>query len=233
MKELSVPFSLFDFFAILFPGVIVVFGIYLFINPSLTEAGHIAALSNLYFPRIGGDLTLATFFILSCYLIGQVLNALSELLIDRPANRIFGAHIGRDINHFIVQEALKKQFGNDIKNQSVRRTFIMIESLVGLKMHDAAATAKRFIALAIMFESLALALMIAGIALIRSFAKGHLFSGSPLTLVFVIAFVFILVSLSLWSYRRYKSMWSQTMSMSFVAIVNTGTETVPEKIDTE
>lgn len=222
MKELSIPFSLFDFFAVLLPGTVGLLGAYLFINPSLTEAGHDAAFSQAILQRLTSDLALVTSLVLSSYLMGQVLNTLSELLIDRPANRLFGAHIVRDLSHHTVQMAVRKKFGDDILKQSHRRTFIMMESLVGANMPDAAATGKRFIALAVMFQSLALALLFVGVALIRGYLIGEVFSGSLVTLALAVAFILVLATLLLWSYRRYKRMWSQTMSMSFAAWVNPG-----------
>jgi hypothetical protein len=36
VKEVNIPFSLFDFFAILIPGAVGLFGIYLLLNPQLT-----------------------------------------------------------------------------------------------------------------------------------------------------------------------------------------------------
>ena len=222
MKELSIPFSLFDFFAVLLPGAVGLFGVYLFLNPSLTQAGHDAAFSRIILQRFTGDLALITSLVLSSYLLGQVLNALSELLIDRPANRFFGAHIVRDLKHYNVRKAIRKKFGDDILQQSARRTLIMVESTVGANMPDAAATAKRFIALAVMFQSLALALLFVTAALIRGYVIGEVFSGSFVSLAMVVVFMFMLVGIMLWSYRRYKRMWSQTMCMSFVAWVSLG-----------
>lgn len=219
MKELSIPFSLFDFFAVMFPGVVGLFGVYLLINPSLTQAGHDAALCQTVLQRPLGDLALFTGLVLISYLLGQVLSALSELLIDRPMNRFFGAHMVRDLSHHNVQKAIAKIFGEDILKQSARRTFIMVESAVGANMPDAAATAKRFIALAVMFQSLTLALLFVGAALVRGYIVAALFSDSFSKFALVVVFLLILIALMLWSYRRYKRMWSQTTCMSFVAWV--------------
>lgn len=222
MKELSIPFSLFDFFAVLLPGATGLFGLYLFINPSLTQAGHDAALSQAIFQRFDSDLALITSLVLASYLAGLVLNALSELLIDRPTNRVFGAHVVRDLNHYNVQKAVQSKFGNDILRQSIRRTFIMIESTVSAHMPNAAATAKKFVALAVMFQSLALALLIVGVALVKGYVIGQAFANSFASLFIAVIFILVLVVLTLWSYRRYKRMWSQTMCMSFVAWANLG-----------
>lgn len=222
MKELSVPFSLYDFFAVLLPGVVGLFGVYLFINPSLTQAGHDAAFSRIILQQFTGDLALITGLVLSSYLLGQILNAFSELLIDRPVNSFFGAHIVRDLNHYNVRKAVQQEFGDDILKQSPRRTLIMVEATVGANMPDAATTAKRFIALAVMFQSLALALLFVIVALIMGYTVGKIFSDSFINLVVMVVFILVLVAIMLWSYRRYKRMWSQTLCMSFVALVNLG-----------
>lgn len=219
MKELRVPFSLFDFFAVMFPGAVGIFAVYLLINPSMTQTGHDAAFSQTVLQRPIGDLSLVTGLVLASYLLGQVLNALSEVLVDRPVNKFFGAQIIRDLNHHNVKKAIQKKFGDDILKQSFRRTFIMVQSTVGGNMPDVAATAKKFIALAVMYQSLALTLLFIGAALIRGYKFGQAFSDSFVDFLFVMVFILMLVALMLWSYRRYKRMWSQITCMSFVAWV--------------
>jgi hypothetical protein len=219
MKELNIPFSLFDFFAVLMPGALGLLALYIFINPSLTPSGHEAIFSRLALPRFSGDLTLLTTLVLSAYMLGQVFNALSEILIDRPFNRLRGAHIVRDIKHHNVRAAIEKHFGEDILKQSIRRTFIMVESAVAAKFPEAAATARRFIALAVMSQSLALGLLFIGAALIRAqFYRGPV-SESLAELLAILVGILVLIALMLWSYRRFKRMWSQTICMSFVASV--------------
>jgi hypothetical protein len=90
MKDFSVPFSLFDFFAILLPGAMGAFGLYLFANPAFTAAGHEAVASEIVLGQITSQVALLTGLVLFCYLLGHVLNALSELLVDRPANALLG-----------------------------------------------------------------------------------------------------------------------------------------------
>jgi len=183
----------------------------------LTRSGHEAVFSQTILSQLSGDLVIVTGAVLCSYLMGLVLNALSELLIDRPANRMWGAHIARDLNHYNVKKAVEKKFGADILRQSVQRTFVMIESTVGVQMSDAAASAKKFVALATMFQSLTLALLLVGAALVRGFAAGLLFAGAWPRLVSTMCVILALAGLMLWSYRRYKRMWSQTVCMSFVA----------------
>jgi hypothetical protein len=222
MKDISIPFSLFDFFAVLMPGVVGLGGLYLFVNPSLTQAGHEAVFSGVAFLRFDSDLVAFTLFILASYLMGQVLNALAELLIDRTANRLFGAHIVQDLTHHTVQQAIRKHLGAGFLKLSARRIFNALEALVGANMPEAAASAKTFIALAVMFQTLALTLMLILAALIRGYWIGALFAGSFFSLVLAIALILVLIGLLLWSYRRYKRMWSTTVAMSFVAWVNPG-----------
>lgn len=222
MKDLSIPFSLFDFFAVLLPGAVGLAGLYLFVNPSLTQAGHETVFAQLAFLHLENDLVIFTSFILASYLMGQVLNALAELLIDRPANLLFGAHIILDLTHHAVQKAVRRHFGSDIPKQSYRRTFNMLEALVGANLPEAAGSAKRFIALAAMFQTLALALILIAAALIRGYWIGAMFPASFSGLMLAIVLILMLFALMLWSYRRYKRMWSTTVAMSFVAWVNPG-----------
>ena len=233
MKNLNIPLSLFDFFAVLLPGAVGLFGIYLFINPSLTTEGHAAALSQVFFGKFKSELVIAAGLLLLSYLIGQVLNALSEL-IDKLANWRFGAHIVRDLRHSIVGSALEMEFGDDLfkhLKHDYRRTFIMVEASVSQNMPDSALTAKKFIALAVMFQSLGLALFFVGIALVKGYVDGEVFSCSFARLGLTIVSIIILNILLFWSYRRYKRMWSQTMIMSFVAWVKSqrGVQSKPPK----
>jgi hypothetical protein len=220
MKDISAPFSLYDFFAVLLPGAVGLFGIYLFLNPSLTQARHDVIFSPVIFKQFTSDLALITSLVLSSYFLGLVINALSELLIDRFANRILFAHIDRDLEHHNVKNAIQKKFGKDILKQSSRRTFIMVETTVGTHLPEAAARASKFIALAVMFQSLTLALLIIAVALVRGAMIGQVFTGSFVSSAIGVILFLVLVSLMLWSYRRYKRMWSQTVFMSFVAWVN-------------
>jgi hypothetical protein len=89
MKEINVPFSLYDFFAILLPGGVGVFGLYLFFNPTLSAEGHQAAAAGVQLSDLN-EILLATGVIVLSYLLGHLLNAFSELLIDRPANATLG-----------------------------------------------------------------------------------------------------------------------------------------------
>jgi len=154
--------------------------------------------------------------------MGQLLNALSELLIDKLSNRLWGAHIVRNLRHPYVGLALEKEFSKDIFDylkHDYRRTFCIIEAIVDKNMPDSAITAKRFIALAVMFQSVALALMLVVVSFINGYIKGHIFSESILTLFLVLILILILIVLLFWSYRRYKNLWALTVSMSFVAWV--------------
>jgi hypothetical protein len=217
MKELNIPFSLFDFFAVLMPGAVGLFGIYLFVNPSLTLSGHNEAFSHNVFSQEIGDLALFTLLIISSYLFGHVLNALSEIIVDKPSNRIFGYHIREDIEHPSVKAALLKEFGDYTELQNKKRTFIMIETVVSKEFPDTAAQAKRYIATAVMFESLALSQILIGTAIIRGYLTGKIFQDMFIQFMFLVIFLVILILIMLFSYRRYKSMWSRNICMAFVA----------------
>ena len=90
MKEFSIPFSLFDFFAILLPGAVGAFGLYLFANPALTAVGHQAIVSKTVLGQVTNQIAVITGLVVFSYLLGQVLNAVSEICLDRPANALLG-----------------------------------------------------------------------------------------------------------------------------------------------
>ena len=74
--------------------------------------------------------------------------------------------------------------------------------------------------MAALFQSLSLALLAIGSALIRGYAIKEAFSGSFVSLALAVVLILTMTAITLWSCRRYKRMWSQTMCMSFVAWVN-------------
>jgi hypothetical protein len=92
-------------------------------------------------------------------------------------------------------------------------------------MPDSAITAKRFIALAVMFQSVALALLLVAAGLIKGYAEESIFSNSLVMLGLALTSILVLVVLLFWSYRRYKSLWSLTVTMSFVAWVQSKSRT--------
>jgi hypothetical protein len=222
MKDISVPFSLFDFFAVLMPGAVGLGAVYLFLNPSLSEAGNAAVFSRLAFLQFDSELLAFTLLVLASYLLGQVLNALAELLVDRTANRLLGAHIVDDLGHRTVQQAIRKHLGAGFVRLSARRLLATLEALVGTHMPEVAASARTFIALAVMFQTLALTLFLVLVALLRAYWLGALFAGSLASLAMAVGLLLLLIGVLFWSYRRYKGMWSRTVMMGFVAWVNSG-----------
>ena len=84
MKDIKIPFSLFDFLAVMFPGAVMLFTLYLWWNPGLKAQPE--AIKGTVFEGLDSELLLATLAVLSSYLVGYMVNALSEYLIDRPAN---------------------------------------------------------------------------------------------------------------------------------------------------
>ena len=169
MREMTIPFSLFDFFAVLLPGGIGLLGLYMFANPTLSVEVHQVVFSKSLLNKIDGDFAIFTLFVIASYLMGHILNALSELLIDKPANRIFGRHIASDFKHATVMKVFKQEFGEDIFHQQYRQKFVMVESVVGKNMPDAVIIARRFIAMAVMFESLALSTIIVLTAVVKCY----------------------------------------------------------------
>ncbi|MBI3762203.1 MAG: hypothetical protein HY260_10120 [Chloroflexi bacterium] len=100
MKDIKLPFSLFDFFAVLFPGVIMLFTIYLWFNPALSARNSV--FQGTIFEKFGNELLIATFVVLAAYLVGYLINAVSEYLIDRPANAL----LGWPVHQFLVKQGL-------------------------------------------------------------------------------------------------------------------------------
>ncbi len=102
MKDVNVPFSLYDFFAILFPGFFGVISIYLFIDPSLHNL-------NLYFLSLNNinDFILIIILIVICYFVGHIFNTLGNFFIERPATRF----IGWTVNIYLANNGILQDKG--------------------------------------------------------------------------------------------------------------------------
>jgi hypothetical protein len=217
MKEITIPFSIFDFFAVLLPGGIGLLGLYMFVNPTLALDVHQSIFSGSILFEIKGDFAIITILVIASYLMGHVLNALSDILIDTSMNKIFGAHIRKDIENPIVNKAISQEFGKNILKQNYRRIFVAVEAIVSKNVPDAVITARRYIALAVMFESLTLSVIIILAALLKGFILNKFCFSLPIFLfpIVLIALTFVFI----WSYRKYKGMWSRVFTMSFSACV--------------
>jgi hypothetical protein len=250
MKDISIPFSLFDFFAILLPGAVGAFGLYLFANPALTPAGHQALVSQVVLGQITGQIAVLTGVVLFSYLMGHVLNALSELLVDRPANALLGWSTSQylvglrlsvdkglrwtgfgwpprlplhrqyawaapeEASAFgrLLRTCVEETFGADVFDE-VRYTFNLVQASVREHKKEAAATAQIFIATAVMFQSLAVAMLLIGVALLWGVISAQI---SAASFVGGEALVVVLLLIFLFSYRRYKRMWVDTFFVAFV-----------------
>jgi hypothetical protein len=253
MKDISVPFSLYDFLAILFPGFAGGLGIYLFFDPTLAK-------SSAFIQTLGtvNELILLTLVIIGGYFIGHLFNAVSELIVDRPANTLLGwtgsrylANLGilRDlgfhgfaiINHklkfpkrlfeysaaddwltqvgALLLNCMQAQFGDVEKDYGY--TFTVIRAFVAKSNPEAAGEAKIFAATGAMFQSLTLAILVIGTALLKGvFTK----SLSETYLAPILIGTIGIALLTFFSYRRYKRMWTETFYAGFMAVAKKTTE---------
>jgi hypothetical protein len=246
MKDISVPFSLYDFLAILFPGFAGGLGIYLFFDPTLTK-------SSTFIQTLGtvNELILLTLVIIVGYFIGHLFNAVSELIIDRPANALLGwtgsrylANLGilsdqglhgfAIINHrlkfpkrlytscedddwltqvgALLLNSIQAQFGDVALDYGY--TFTIIRAFVAKSNPEAAGEAKVFAATGAMFQSLTMAILVVGAALLKGVFTKEL---SGTLLVPILIGTFGIALLTFFSYRRYKRMWTETIYAGFMA----------------
>jgi hypothetical protein len=250
MKDVSIPFSLFDFFAILLPGAVGAFGLYLFANPALTPAGHEALASQVVLGQVTNQIAVLTGVVLFSYLLGHALNALSELLVDRPANGLLGwstsqylvglrlsadkglrwTGLGWPLRFPLQREyawaapekatvfgrllraCVGEKFGEDVFDE-VRYTFNLVQASVREHMKEATAAAQIFIATAVMFQSLAVAMLLIGLALLWGAINAQI---SVTSFVADEVLVILLALIFFFSYRRYKRMWVDTFFVAFV-----------------
>jgi hypothetical protein len=222
MKQLNIPFSLFDFFAILMPGIVSMMGVLILVKSPSTIKECEEIISRISTNKMENEFILFFVLILFSYLMGHILNALSELLIDKQLNKIkvkkkdsiwFGYHLKKDMKTENVKTAIVETFGEKVSNEEQHREiFNMVETLM-MKYHpEKIAEAKSFIAIAVMFESLALSsLFIGGV-----FVFGSIPFKAP-QIILIILLTLVLAGLFIWSYRRYKSMWSKAVLFGFAA----------------
>jgi hypothetical protein len=253
MKDVSVPFSFYDFFAILLPGSVGLLGLYLFVNPALTAGGHQAAFGGLAIGESTNEFVLLTGLIILSYLVGHLFNAFSELLIDRPANAILGWHgsiylknLGllvdqgvrvrdkrgrftlpkrsyawaeeKDVKPLgkLVRECIETKFGAVFERRGYSFIFTYVRAFVSLNASDVAGEARLFIATAAMFQSLVLAILLAGIAILVAALTSHISPGAFWTSLLL---VILLMTMFFISYRRYKRMWVETLYAGFIVSV--------------
>ncbi len=248
MKDISVPFSLYDFLAILFPGFAGGLGIYLFFDPTLAK-------SSAFIQTLGtvNELILLTLIIIIGYFVGHLFNAVSELVVDRPVNALLGWTVSRYLTNlgilrdfglrgFVIKEkrlnfpkrifrfsedtelltqvgalllnCIQTQFGDVERDYGYTNT--IIRAFVAKSNPEAAGEAKIFAATGAMFQSLTLAILVIGAALIKGVFT-NLLSGALLAPILIGTLVIALLAFS--SYRRYKRMWTETLFAGFMAVV--------------
>lgn len=247
MKDINIPFSLYDFFAILFPGIFGLISIFLFLDPSLQNI-------NLYWQSINGinDFILSLALIILCYFVGHIFNTLGRFLVERPATQfsgwsvnkylaIQGIVLDKGIRGFVRKEGhLRfpkrifeynesgnvKPMGILIKkcvetifgkiNQDYGYVYRLVQAYVTQLAPASASEAKIFSATAAMYESLTVAYALIGIALLHGIVISKSFSNVTVALIVV---SFILSVLCLYSSRKYRKLWVETMYAAFVVVV--------------
>jgi hypothetical protein len=247
MKDVNVPFSLYDFFAILFPGLFGVASIYLFIDPSLKNI-------NLYFSNLNAvnDFLLIIIFVITCYFIGHIFNVLGNFFVERPATNFIGWTVNvylakngilqdKGIRGFVrkdgrlkfpkrvfeyvgksrskpvgelIQSCIEVTFGK--VNQDYGYVYRLIYAYVTQFAPVIAGEAKVFTATAAMYESLTVAFVLMGIALLKGNLQGQIATNPTIGGLIVLVLLSILCFSSS---RRYKRMWVETIYAAFVAVV--------------
>jgi len=260
MDSNKLPFSLFDFFALIFPGAIGMFGLYWLFDPGLQVIQTVKI-----------DLTITFILIILSYLIGHVLHAASEILIYHLANFTVGSIVGeylyrvglanqvkkgplkRILNYVTnftrgewdpdilfewnkqfedkhisdikaplsTSAALDRKFGKLIKArleiefqtvpQRINHIFQLVLAFSQKNTKSDANEVPAFAAIETMFRSLTLATSILFIIFLA------IRSSNISVDFFAICIVFLLfIALFLYSHRRYKRMWVETIFAQFI-----------------
>lgn len=247
MKDINVPFSLYDFFAILFPGIFGALSILLFIDPSLSHVGT-------YWQSWQGvnDFILAFTLIILCYFVGHIFNTLGQYFVERPATQFSGWTVNRylALHGIVVDKGMRgfvrkegrlrfpkrifeynetgkpKPLGNLIK-KSVEFVFGKINQEYGHVYRLIQAYVIQFAP-----ESAGEAkIFTATAAMYESLTVSYALIGIALVYgtaigqsfsqaaIWLAAVSFLLSVLCFNSSRRYKRMWVETMYASFITAV--------------
>jgi hypothetical protein len=248
MDSNKLPFSLFDFFALIFPGAIGVFGVYWLFDPDLA-----------LIRKIELDLTTTFLLIIFSYLLGHVFHAASEILIYQLANFTVGSVVGeylqrvglakksslnlrKKIMNYLTNfkrgewdpdilfewgakdiniANLDEQFGSLIKErldiefgtipQRINHIFQLVLTYSQKNSQNSSNEVPVFAAVETMFRSLTLATSV----LLVIFLTRHAYT--PSIPFFATCIVFVLsIALFLYSHRRYKRMWVETIFAQFI-----------------
>jgi hypothetical protein len=247
MKDINIPFSLYDFFAILFPGIFGLISIFLFIDPSLQNI-------SAYWQNLRGvnDFAMALALIILCYFVGHIFNTLGQFFVERPATRfsgwsvnkylaIHGIVLDRGIRGFVRKEGRlrfpKRIFEyNETGKLNPMGSLIKkcVETIFGKINQDYGYVYRLIQAYVTQFapDSASEAkIFSATAAMYESLTVSYTLIGIALLYGVVIGkslsdittplivVSFVLSALCLNSSRRYKRMWVETTYAAFVAVV--------------
>ncbi|GEM_PF-5266819 len=253
MDNSKLPFSLFDFFALIFPGAFGLLGVYLIFMPDISK-----------FQPEWLNLTSAVVFTIASYILGHALHAASEIMIERVLNLFFGSLVGeylrrvglaiynpaRDWRKFFreivglvfinwdpdskfkwntqpekperIDETIDQNAGR-LLYACLKNEFQPLPHKIDLIFNLVLAYSQKntkgetnevpvFAAVETMFRSLALAtvLILAGLWSVVRTQSGSII---PVEVIYI---PFFLIPLFLYSYRRYKHMWVETIFSQFI-----------------
>lgn len=247
MKDINVPFSLYDFFAILFPGIFGLLSIFLFIDPSLQNI-------NIYWQNLKGvnDFVLTLALIILCYFVGHIFNTLGQFFVERPATQfsgwsvnkylaIHGILLDKGIRGFVIKEG-RLRFPKRIfeYNESGKIKPIgslikkCVETIFGKINHDYGYVYRLIQSSVTQFapDSASEAKIFSATAgMYESLTVSYTLIGIALLYGIIIgksisdittpliAVSFILSVLCFNSSRRYKRMWVETIYAAFIVVV--------------
>lgn len=254
MKDISVPFSLYDFFAILFPGLFGLIGIYLFFDPAFQNIDSVVSgLSGI------NDIAFAIVLLIVGYFTGHIFHTFGRFFVERPATNYLGwavnnylANCGmlqdKGVRGFVVKEGqlrFPKRVFEYVEHDEIRPIGILIKTCIKKTFGDinrdygiAYRLVQAFVAQVAPDISNEAKTFSATSAMYESltvtflligvdFIKGML-SGqiNPDIAFALISVVIILASLCFGSSRRYKRMWVETTYAAFVSAVKTNQRTI-------
>lgn len=246
MKDVNVPFSLYDFFAILFPGFFGVVSVYLFFDPSLQSL-------NLYFSDLNSinDFLLIVIFIITCYFVGHIFNTLGNFFVERPATNFMGwvvniylANNGilqdKGVRGFVMKDSrlkFPKRIFEYVGNNKTKPVGKLIQNCIEVtfgKVNQDYGYAYRLIHAYVtqfapdsageakVFTATAAmyeSLTVAFVLMSIALLNGVLRGQIVSNVIGVVVALVLLSVLCFNSSRRYKRMWVETIYAAFVAVV--------------
>jgi hypothetical protein len=239
MAGLSIPFSLFDFFAVLLPGVVTTFSLYLAINPLLSQSRHTQLVTTTVIGSFSGELFALAIFVIWCYLLGYAVTNFSQHLIEKPYkflgrqgptaifDRVHAAYESNkakskqstssnwksnaeDAFAAMVAHFAKERFGEGL---SVRELFTLCLSVLTENAPANRAGIQIAVVTSQMFQGLALAFLIAFVVVI---ARVIPIASYPLSWSLLVASVLFFIS-SAYGYGHYKRIYYGSVFGAYVA----------------